>query len=208
MPIIQEEELNNLHSEIRSQKNKITDLEDDIKDLSESNEEIEKHRLLLSIAASILLLFVLLGIGTYLFSPKTFMNKAKFESHGYKVMSIEEFDQMKEILDAQSTDSLTEENNAEEEDYYKDNNQQSIDDTVIYAVQVGAFEEGGIELYSNNLIQFTEVRKDDFYKYSLGAFETLEEAQTFRKEIVRLGFKDAFVASYKNGKRLRIEEAY
>jgi|GEM_PF-406511 len=215
MPIIEEEELKRLNDQIELHKNKVKYLSDNIEESSNEVEELEKHRLILGIVAGVLLLLLLLGLFTYLFSPGTFMSKSKFEADGYKVMTTQEYTQIKEILDTQDQiqNTVSEELNTEddyvEDDYQdEDENQESIDGTVIYAVQIGAFEKGGIQLYSNNLIQFTEVRKDDFYKYSLGAFETLEEAQSFRKEIVRLGFLDAFIASYKNGKRRRIEEAY
>ena len=56
-------------------------------------------------------------------------------------------------------------------------------------------------------MQFREFEEGGFYKYSLGAFETLEEAQYFRKNVLNLGFHDAFVASYQNGQRLNIEDA-
>jgi len=201
MPLIEEDELRNLHKQIEIQKNNVENIEDD-------NEELKKHRLILAITSGVLLLLLLAGIITYFASPSTFMDTSKLEENGFKVMSTEEYTQMQEILNAQSTDSFSEEEDVENE-YDEDSaNEESIEGTKIYAVQVGAFEKGGIELYSSNLIQFTEVRKDDFYKYSLGAFETLPEAQKFRKEIVRLGFKDSFVASYINGKRVRIEEAY
>jgi len=194
MSVIEEGELSNLHKRIEIQKNKLNRA-------TEDNEELKKHRLLLAIAAGVLLLLLLFGLLTYFFSPGTLINPAKLESEGYKVMSNDEYTHIQEILNASDS-----ENNDIEDEFNKD--QESIDGTVIYAVQVGAFEKGGIQLYSDNLIQFTEVRKDDFYKYSLGAFETLAEAQSFRKEIVRLGFKDSFVASYKNGRRLRIENPY
>ncbi len=208
MPIIEEEELQKLNDQIELHKSKATDLSDNLKESSEEIEELEKHRLILGIVSGILLLLLLIGLFTYLFSPSSFMSKSKFENAGYKVMTTEEYNtQIQSILDNQSNDS-SDESLSNDSDSSDDENQESLTGTVIYAVQVGAFEKGGIQLYSNNLIQFTEVRKDDFYKYSLGAFETLEEAQAFRKEIVRLGFPDAFVASYKNGKRLRIEEAF
>lgn len=51
------------------------------------------------------------------------------------------------------------------------------------------------------------VKANPFYAYSVGNFETLEEAQKFRQELVAMGFNDAFVASYRDGKRIAIEDA-
>ena len=51
------------------------------------------------------------------------------------------------------------------------------------------------------------VKTNPYYAYSLGTFETLEEAQKFRKQLVNIGFDDAFVASYQDGQRVKIEAA-
>ena len=75
----------------------------------------------------------------------------------------------------------------------------------IYSVQVKSFIDKNINLASESLSNTMFVKTNPFYAYSLGNFETLEEAQKFRKELVSMGFKDAFVASYQNGKRLKIE---
>jgi len=215
MPIIDQEELNKLNSQLQSHR-------EDIEDIEDENTTIKKHRLILLITSIVLFLLLFTGILTYFFSPSTFMSVSKFEAQGYKVMPTDEYVQIKEILESQSTDSLGDDEFAENDSndfdsetsdnesdvYEEESNQDSLSDKIIYAVQVAALENQGIELYSNNLIQFSEIRNDDFYKYSLGAFETLEEAQQFRKELVKLGFDDAFVASYQNGNRLKIEEAW
>ncbi|WP_052158240.1 SPOR domain-containing protein [Lacinutrix jangbogonensis] len=85
--------------------------------------------------------------------------------------------------------------------------QESIKDQIIYAVQIGAFKERDLSLFSSNLVNFTEISESGYNKYALGNFSTLQEAQDFRGELVKLGFKDAFIASFKNDKRLKIEEA-
>ncbi|PHO01812.1 sporulation protein, partial [Rhodobacteraceae bacterium 4F10] len=41
-------------------------------------------------------------------------------------------------------------------------------------------------------------------KYSLGLYTTLDEAKGLQKELIKIGFNDAFVASYINGKRQKI----
>lgn len=78
----------------------------------------------------------------------------------------------------------------------------------VYAVQIGAFESKDLSLYSKNFVNFKEIKSEGYNKYALGNFETLEEAKVFRREIVRLGFKSAFIASYQNGERIKIEEAW
>ena len=96
----------------------------------------------------------------------------------------------------------------EEDNFEETTEQESIGSTTVYAVQIGAFLNNNIEIFSDSFTQFKEFQEDGFYKYSLGAFETLEEAQLFREKVINLGFNDAFVASYINGERQAIEEAY
>ncbi|MGB1231724.1 MAG: SPOR domain-containing protein [Winogradskyella sp.] len=83
--------------------------------------------------------------------------------------------------------------------------QASLVDKTIYAVQIGAFKKSDMSLYSSNFVNFKQISDRSYNKYALGNFETLPEAQAFRKAIVKLGFRDAFIASYKNDKRLKIE---
>ncbi len=84
----------------------------------------------------------------------------------------------------------------------------SIEDELVYAVQIGAFEEKNLSMYSDNFVNFKEIKSEGYNKYALGNFETLEEAKRFRRELVKLGFRNAFIGSYQNGKRIKIEEAW
>lgn len=78
----------------------------------------------------------------------------------------------------------------------------------IYTVQVMAFSRNKTALTSESLTNSRFVRNNPFYSYSLGNFTSLAEAQSFRKQLVRIGFHDAFITSYRNGKRIGIEEPY
>lgn len=206
MPIIDQEELDDLKKKIRTLNQEVEDVEEEV-------EDVKKHRLILLISCIVLFLLLFFGVLTYMFSPSTYMDTAKFESLGYKVMSQEEYTQISEILNSQSPESSLDEEALENYDNYSEDTYDSepsanLRDAIIYAVQIAAFENNGIALYSDNLVQFKENQSDNYYKYSLGAFETLEEAQQFRKELLKLGFRDAFIASYQNGDRLKIEEAW
>ncbi|GAA3519878.1 hypothetical protein GCM10022393_37610 [Aquimarina addita] len=87
-------------------------------------------------------------------------------------------------------------------------NRASLSDEIIYAVQVGAFQKKDLSMYSDKFVNFKEIKDGNFNKYALGNFASLSEAKEFRKELVRLGFRNAFIASYQNGERLKIEEAW
>ncbi len=83
-----------------------------------------------------------------------------------------------------------------------------LEKKTIYTVQVKSFVDNNVTLASEALTNTLFVKTNPFYSYSLGNFETLLEAQSFRKQLVDLGFDDAFVASYKEGKRIKIENPY
>ena len=83
-----------------------------------------------------------------------------------------------------------------------------LDKQKIYSVQIQSFVDSNVTLASEALTNTLFVKTNPYYSYSLGTFETLEEAQDFRKQLVRMGFKDAFVASYQDGKRLQIDDPF
>ncbi len=77
-------------------------------------------------------------------------------------------------------------------------------DKTIYSVQIGVFSKNKYALISTSTIPSTVTIKDGFFKYSIGLFDSLSEAKSLRKELIKMGFKDAFVASYINGERQKI----
>ena len=49
--------------------------------------------------------------------------------------------------------------------------------------------------------------KGDIYKYIVGRFTSLSEAQSKKSQAIKKGFADAFIYALKDGKRIRIKEA-
>lgn len=88
-----------------------------------------------------------------------------------------------------------------------DKNIQALKNTIknekIYSVQIGAFSDNEYTLLSETLAGTAS--NLEMFKYSIGLFKTLQEAQDFRRELLKIGFKDAFVASYIDGIRQEIE---
>lgn len=74
----------------------------------------------------------------------------------------------------------------------------------IYSVQIGVFSKKKYPLLSSKTIPSTVSTANGYFKYSLGLFKTLNEAKYLRNELKKVGFKDAFVASYVDGKRQKI----
>ena len=74
----------------------------------------------------------------------------------------------------------------------------------IYSVQIGVLSNNQYPLLSSKVIPSIVANADGYFKYSLGLFLTLEEARELKKELIKVGFEDAFIASYINGERQQI----
>ena len=74
---------------------------------------------------------------------------------------------------------------------------------IIFKVQIGAYKE--IDLSEDNSNSFGS-EKGDLNKYTIGVFKDYWEADTFKKYIKEMGVKDAWIVSYRDGKRVDISE--
>ncbi|AUC14875.1 hypothetical protein BTO06_06870 [Tenacibaculum sp. SZ-18] len=82
----------------------------------------------------------------------------------------------------------------------------NIENEIVYSVQIGAFTNKKYPLLSKTIAG--TLSNEEYLRYSIGLFSTLKEAQNFRRQLLRLGFDDAFVASYINGERQEIHKPY
>jgi hypothetical protein len=93
---------------------------------------------------------------------------------------------------------------------YSDLNPIPIDkswpDGIIYTVQVGAFKTPvpNDVFRGLNPINGTTA-PSGFIRYQAGMFDKFTDANAAKNDMRRIGFKDAFVAVYKNGKRVSLE---
>ncbi len=74
---------------------------------------------------------------------------------------------------------------------------------IVFKVQIGAYKE--INLTDANSNSFGS-EKGELNKYTIGVFKDYWEADTFKKYIKEMGVKDAFIVSYRDGKRVDISE--
>jgi flagellar biosynthesis GTPase FlhF len=80
-----------------------------------------------------------------------------------------------------------------------------------YVVQIGAFQQKDVEVNSDN----PDLRKDatdGFNKYIMGVFPDIQQADQLRAFLLQLDFRRnpayrPFIAPYKDGKRISLEEA-
>lgn len=77
-----------------------------------------------------------------------------------------------------------------------------------YAVQIGAFESFSFDRYGDRVTNLTFRNEDGVLKLTLGRFKEANAARAFRRDMVEIGMKDAFVAKMKDGQRLEIIQSF
>lgn len=197
MPFIEESDLLELHKDIDKAQIINERLLDQIKF---KNKELKKNKVQRNVLAGITGLFL---IGTLAITSFTagLSSSSSFENQSNLLVSIDSLDAIKSRIDNLKTQN--EELSLVKEYYLA---KEFLEKEKIYSVQVKSFVDNNITLASEALTNTMFVKTNPFFSYSLGNFGTLQEAQRFRKQLVDIGFQDAFVASYKDGKRLQIED--
>ena len=198
MPFIEESDLLELHKDIDKAQIINERLLDQIKF---KNKELKRKKIQRNIFAGVTALFLVASLAITSFTAGVFTNKQNLDTTSLNVP----VDSMQVVLDR--IDNLKKQNRELSlvNEFYLARN--FLEKETIYSVQIKSFVENNLTLSSQSLNNTLFVKTNPFYSYSLGNFETLEEAQKFRKQLVNMGFNDAFVASYKEGKRLKIEPA-
>lgn len=202
MPYIDENHLVDLHKTIESKELQEQKLLSELKKQRVEKEKLNRSRNFLRFVSLGLFVVLTLGIALYFLKPSVYINERMLETHNKKLIEKGELNRFENEISLLNQKLLKQPLNS------PDTKVTLIDTSLIYAVQVAAFEDKGISLYSNELKNISQYKDKPFNKYAIGNFTNLEDANLFRKEMVALGFKDVFVASYKNGKRIKIEEAF
>ncbi|WP_422079840.1 SPOR domain-containing protein [Ulvibacterium sp.] len=199
MPFIEESDLLELHKDIDKAQIINERLLDQIKF---KNKELKKSKIQRNVLAGVTALFL---IGTLAITSFTagLSSSNGFEKQENLLVSIDSLDAIKTRID--NLKQQNQELSLVNEFYLA---KKFLEKEKIYSVQVKSFVDNNVTLASKALTNTMFVKTNPFYSYSLGNFETLEEAQKFRKQLVDLGFQDAFVASYQDGKRIQIEDPY
>ncbi len=198
MPFIEESDLLELHKDIDKAQIINERLLDQIK---YKNKELRRSKIQRNIFASITTLFLIASLAVTSFTAGLFSSNPTNNTTSFTVPldSLEGFKARIDNLKKQNEElSLVKE-------FYLARN--FLEKETIYSVQIKSFVDNNLTLSSQSLNNTLFVKTNPFYSYSIGNFETLKEAQKFRKQLVDMGFDDAFVASYKEGKRLKIEPA-
>ena len=198
MPFIEESDLLELHKDIDKAQIINERLLDQIK---YKNKELKRSKVIRNVLAGVTTLFL---IGTLAITSFTAgLSRSNTYDNQNLLVSIDSLDAVKSRID--NLQQKNEELSLVKEFYLA---KMFLEKEKIYSVQVKSFVDNNLTLSSESLTNAMFVKTNPFYSYSLGNFETLEEARSFRFQLVKMGFDDAFVASYRDGKRLKIEDPY
>ncbi len=198
MPFIEESDLLELHKDIDKAQLMNERLLDQIKI---KNKVIKRKNFQRNVLAVITALFLIGTLALTSFTAGLSSSKAFDKGNTDNLLvSIDSLEVIKSRID--NLKSKNRELSLVSEFYLA---KQILEKEVIYSVQIKSFVDKNITLSSKSLTNTLFVKNNPFYSYSIGNFETLDEARAFRYQLVEMGFEDAFVASYKDGKRLQIE---
>lgn len=203
MPFLDEQELASLHQEIHDANVKKDEIEIELNKKEEKLANTKRKALGINLFFATLAGFAIAGF--------LFLYQQKNNESSSNSLSDADIKTIQQETTTYVLDSIA---NIASEDI--ENDTESIDKTVetiknntqgeeVYSVQIGVFSENKQAVLSKTLAGVTSSPKEGLIKYSLGLFKTLEEAQELRKSLVKIGFEDAFVATYVNGERKRIE---
>lgn len=80
-------------------------------------------------------------------------------------------------------------------------------DGVLFAIQIGAYKDLDLSNYKDNMLGLKQDTYDSINQFTLGEFIQYEEAQRFLTIVQHMGFEHAHIMSFKNGYRIRLENA-
>ena len=85
----------------------------------------------------------------------------------------------------------------------------SLPTGIIFKIQLGAFSKMIPENTFKGLNPIVAEKSPGsrYYKYVLGAFQTYDAVQVGKTEVNNMGYRDAFIVAYKDGKRIPIYQA-
>ncbi len=81
---------------------------------------------------------------------------------------------------------------------------ESLPQGIVFKVQIGAFKRAIPQdaFKGLNPVSGEKIEGSSFTRYLAGLFKSYEGARTARTDIVKMGYKDAFIVAYNNGKRI------
>ncbi|AZJ35823.1 SPOR domain-containing protein [Tenacibaculum singaporense] len=209
MPFIEEEKFKLMQEDLDNAKLKREEAESELSSTQEELVALKKSSKTLPIFLG-LLLGLALGAAYYFYANggSSAINNIDIEAvkkkEAYRVLDSISRAQARAARNADESENNVSSNSNINTEAVADEIAENTSGQTIYSVQIGVLSENKYPLLSSEVIPSTVTTDDGYFKYSLGLYTTLDEAKDLQKELIKIGFSDAFVASYINGKRQKI----
>lgn len=190
MPVLTEDELQRLQNHVIQSERNLIATQNQFEEINENFKKTKKEKHLFKALFIFCFVFFSVSIAMFLLSPHL-LGVRKIS------MASEEVIMEKKELEAYKTTIAQLQAQLDELKV-----QTPLDQAEFYTVQLGAFKKFATPLTSSQFQIIHNTEYQDFKLFTLGVFETKEEAEKLLKVVKELNFKDAFVGKYKNGKRM------
>ncbi|MFV0247622.1 MAG: hypothetical protein ACK5H1_01490 [Tenacibaculum sp.] len=211
MPFIEETKYQLMQEDIDTAKLKLEKKEEELDEINESCKH-QKQRLKTFIVLLGVFLALSLAIIYLLISGKLDIKTMTLNSSQKADIAKIKTEEAKRVLDSislanNSSKAVTaiSSNNIDRESTIATVKKNSHKKT-IYSVQIGVFSSKNYPVLSKSILSGITTKNKQFIKLSLGIFTSLSQAKEMKNELLKMGFKDAFIASYINGERQQIHQ--
>ncbi len=199
MPVLTDEQHQELLDKAKKAEQKAQASEKKLKEINSSSEETLQQRNIFLTTSIVFLLLIVASVIIYFVQPQLLFSGQKV-SDNEVVVNKDEIDNYEAQI---ATLKEQVEQNSNNDAKVSINGQQV---SSFYAVQLGAFTNYNQSIVSPEYSLVKNIKEDGFTKYTIGVFSKLQDARKLRQQVIKLGFEDAFIGKYKNGKRTDIVE--
>lgn len=198
MPFVEEKHLVDIHRHLEEKEISEERLAGEVKKQRQINARYRQRNMRLAWSLVLLLTILVSAIVFFVTKPTVLYSKADPEAENKVVLEQEQWEQFQQALEGRSEEITKLKHTLETMDY------RALSEEVVYTVQVAALVEERVPLVSDDLMNLNIYKDLPYTKYTMGRFTDPEDARQLRQALIDLGFENAFVVSYKKGKRLKI----
>ena len=198
MPVLTDEQHQELLDKAKNANEKAQATQKKLDQANQANDKNLQQRNIFLTTSIVFLVLLLAAVILYFVKPQMLFNGEEIANNEVIVKQEKIDNYESQITELQN--KLKEANN----DTKVSINGQNV--STFYAVQLGAFTNYNEPIVSSEYSLVKNIQEDGFTKYTIGVFSDLSVARKLRKQVMKLGFSDAFIGEYKNGKRLDIVE--
>ena len=194
MPYIKDKNLVNIYEEVDKANQTIGKLTGLLREEEENNSILKKHRAILGLFG---LLLLILFLWSFLGKDDGKVADKYLQKNNLAVIDADSLEVLKDV-------ALV----ATDDEFMDDGEGGGLaGETIVYSVQIGAFNNFKAKLFSDDLAHMKEFSEGGLNKYAIGNFITYTEAKQLKDDLRNLGFKDCFVIAQSYGEPVNIKEA-